>query len=260
MYCTMASSISSPAMRTDFEYTMPDSEMTATSVVPPPMSTIMLPPGSCVGRPAPIAGAQGVWNQEDLARGRLHGRITNRALLDLGDARGHADDDARVHERAPPVHLADEVVEHLLRHVEVGDDTVLERPDGLDVPWRAPHHRLGLVPDGEHRMIGLVDGDDRGLVHHDALAADVHEGGGRGEVDCEVVGKESGEDAQQHVGALPSDCDTLGRIATTLRVYHQRASAYKIPCVSKRMASIALAGSGSFGPPGQPSNLFAYLS
>ena len=36
---------------------MPASEMTAMSVVPPPMSTIMLPVGSVIGRPAPIAAA-----------------------------------------------------------------------------------------------------------------------------------------------------------------------------------------------------------
>ena len=33
--------------------------MTATSVVPPPMSTTMLPVGSCTGKPAPIAAAMG---------------------------------------------------------------------------------------------------------------------------------------------------------------------------------------------------------
>ena len=38
---------------------MPPSEMTATSVVPPPMSTIMLPVGSWTGRPAPMAAAMG---------------------------------------------------------------------------------------------------------------------------------------------------------------------------------------------------------
>ena len=36
---------------------MPASEMTATSVVPPPMSTIMFPVGSVIGRPEPIAAA-----------------------------------------------------------------------------------------------------------------------------------------------------------------------------------------------------------
>ena len=38
---------------------MPPSEITATSVVPPPMSTTMFPVGSLTGRPAPIAAAIG---------------------------------------------------------------------------------------------------------------------------------------------------------------------------------------------------------
>ena len=38
---------------------MPASETTAMSVVPPPMSTIMLPVGSVMGRPAPMAAATG---------------------------------------------------------------------------------------------------------------------------------------------------------------------------------------------------------
>src|SRR6266536_2152575 len=55
----IASSISSPPTRSDCDTTMPPSEMTATSVVPPPMSTIMFPVGSATGRPAPIAAAIG---------------------------------------------------------------------------------------------------------------------------------------------------------------------------------------------------------
>ena len=58
-YLTIASSSSSPPTRIDCETTMPPSEMTATSVVPPPMSTIMLPVGSETGSPAPIAAAIG---------------------------------------------------------------------------------------------------------------------------------------------------------------------------------------------------------
>jgi hypothetical protein len=38
---------------------MPLSERTATSVVPPPISTTMEPVGSLTGRPAPIAAAIG---------------------------------------------------------------------------------------------------------------------------------------------------------------------------------------------------------
>ena len=38
---------------------MPPREMTAVSVVPPPTSTTMLPSGSWMGRPAPMAAAMG---------------------------------------------------------------------------------------------------------------------------------------------------------------------------------------------------------
>ena len=58
-YWMIASSISSPAVRMDIDATTPPSEITATSVVPPPMSTIMLPAGSLTGRPVPIAAAIG---------------------------------------------------------------------------------------------------------------------------------------------------------------------------------------------------------
>gem|GEM_PF-2642457 len=59
MYSRMDSSILSPATRKEILSTMPPSERTATSVVPPPISTIMLPLGSDIGSPAPIAAASG---------------------------------------------------------------------------------------------------------------------------------------------------------------------------------------------------------
>ena len=43
---------------------MPPSEITATPVVPPPMSTIIEPLGSLTGRPAPIAAAMGSSSRE----------------------------------------------------------------------------------------------------------------------------------------------------------------------------------------------------
>ena len=59
MWLMMASSISSPATRTLSLQAMSPRLMTATSVVPPPTSTIMLPTGSSMGRAAPIAAAMG---------------------------------------------------------------------------------------------------------------------------------------------------------------------------------------------------------
>ena len=59
MNCTIAWSSSSPAVRIEASQTMPESAITAMSVVPPPMSTIMLPVGLSTGSPAPIAAAIG---------------------------------------------------------------------------------------------------------------------------------------------------------------------------------------------------------
>ena len=39
--------------------TIPPNEMVATSVVPPPISTTILPVGSITGKPAPMAAANG---------------------------------------------------------------------------------------------------------------------------------------------------------------------------------------------------------
>ena len=51
--------MASPATRTDWALAMPARVMTATSLVPPPMSSTRLPRGSCTGRSAPMAAAIG---------------------------------------------------------------------------------------------------------------------------------------------------------------------------------------------------------
>ncbi len=58
-YFTMASSNLSPPTLIDLLQTIPPRERTATSVVPPPTSTIMLPLASAISKPAPRAAATG---------------------------------------------------------------------------------------------------------------------------------------------------------------------------------------------------------
>ena len=91
------------------------------------------------------------------------------------------------------MHLLDEVPEHLLRHLEVGDHAVLERADGLDVAGRAAQHALGLDADGVHLARALVDRDDRRLGQHDAATAHVDQRVGRAEVDGHVAAAERAE-------------------------------------------------------------------
>ena len=55
----IAVSKASPATRREQLVTIPPRDITAISVVPPPISTTILPVASSTGRPAPIAAAIG---------------------------------------------------------------------------------------------------------------------------------------------------------------------------------------------------------
>src|SRR4051812_12581371 len=97
--------------------------------------------GLADGQPGPDRGGHRLLDEVGLARTGREAGLLDGALLDAGDAGGHADDDARVRP-AVLVHLLDEVAEHLLRHLEVGDHPVLERPDRGDRARRAAEHPL----------------------------------------------------------------------------------------------------------------------
>src|SRR3989304_2343155 len=92
-------SILSPAIRIEWLSTMPPREITATSVVPPPMSTIMQPEGSMIGRAGPLAAPPGAPTREGApgaARGGGPGPARPPLFRDAvdGDDAGLVDDDA----------------------------------------------------------------------------------------------------------------------------------------------------------------------
>jgi hypothetical protein len=132
-------------------------------------------------------------DQIDLARASLKRGIAHGALLDLSDARRDADDHPGPVEDpgslAPGRDLPralDEVLQHPLGHIEIGDDAVLQRAQRLDVLRRAAEHRLGLVTHPDHLVVGAADRDDRRLIEDDASAPHEHECVGRSEVDRQV--------------------------------------------------------------------------
>jgi hypothetical protein len=142
------------------------------------MSSTIEPRASCTG--GACAGA--------------FGGLADGAALDLRRADRHADQHARRRlEHAVVVHLADEVLQHLLGVGEIGDHAVLHRAHGGDVPRRAAEHVLGLGAHGDDDLaaaaVVLLHRDDRGLVEHDAAVADIDEGVGRPQVDGEVAGE-----------------------------------------------------------------------
>ena len=72
------------------------------------------------------------------------------------------------------VRLLDEVIEHLLGDLEVGDDAIFHRFNGDDVAGGAAEQLFGLFAVRLNFIGVLVEGDDRRLVHYDSLAPRIH--------------------------------------------------------------------------------------
>ena len=124
--------------------------------------------------------------------------VADGALLHLGDARRDAEQHPRPGDHADPVvDLVDEVLDHLLGHVEVADDAVAQRADRDDVGRRPADHPLGLRADRQDALGLGVDGHDGRLAHDDPAVAHVDQRVGGPEVDPDVAGEEA-EDPVEH--------------------------------------------------------------
>ena len=143
-----------------------------------------LPAGAlnCVPGRGDQAGAAGACGQD---------RLADRAFFNGGRAVRHADDDLRFGEGGPLVDLADEMLDHLFRHVEVGDDAFAHGADRLDRAGGPAQHQLGVLTDGEHLLHAILDmiGDHGGFGEHDALALHVDQCIRGPQIDCHIRGQ-----------------------------------------------------------------------
>ena len=127
-------------------------------------------------------------DEEHALRTGLRAGVDDRTFLDLGDDRGHADDDVRL-EQAEALYLADELLDHQLGHLVVRNDALAQRTDGDDVVRRAAEGLLRLRADRHELSRHLVHRDDGRLVEHDALALHINENGRRAEINADVARK-----------------------------------------------------------------------
>src|ERR1700694_3385344 len=186
---------------------MPPSDSTATSVVPPPISTTIEPVGSVTGRPAAIAAAG------------AFGRFPDRPALDGGRAGGNTYDDLRGSEAAAVVHLADEMFDHFLRHLEIRDDPVAQWADCLDVARGAAEHQFRLLADGENLFPALDAGDRHHgrLVQDDAAPLHINEGVCRAEIDRHV-GRQQTQHSSKHLTANPIEKRSISLSGSTRKL------------------------------------------
>src|SRR5208282_3625219 len=127
-----------------------------------------------------------------------------RQHLHRGRARGHTDDDLRRREAAAVERLADEMLDHFLRYLEIGDDAVAQRPDRLNVARSAADHQFRLLSDGEDLSLTLDarDCDHRRLIQDDTAPFHVDDGVCCAEVDRHV-GRQQTQHSSKHLTANP---------------------------------------------------------
>ena len=144
------------------------------------------------GQPGADPSRHGLHDQVYFLGSRRFGRFPHGSFFHLGDARGHADDDARLEldEGVGPLHTADEVTQHLLGDLEIGDDAVLHRADGKDPAWGAAQHGFGFPADRQYLIAPFtvaLDRYHRGFPDDDALTAHIDQRIGRTEVDGHIA-------------------------------------------------------------------------
>ena len=92
----------------------------------------------------------------------------------------------------------DKVCQHLFRDGEVGDDTVLHRPDSDDVAGRAAKHILSFLANGLYLVCHLVDGDNGRLIDNDAATFGIDQSIGCTQIYCQITGKQTKQRAKIH--------------------------------------------------------------
>ena len=102
------------------------------------------------------------------------------------------------------MHLADEILDHVLGDFEIGDDAVAQGTDGLDVAGGSAQHLLGVLAHGQHLFLALDvgDGDHRRLVEDNVLALYINQRVGGTEIDRHIGGENS-KNSRQHMVMAP---------------------------------------------------------
>lgn len=153
------------------------------------------------GKASSDRGCHGLLDQVDLARSREHGALPNRSLLDFGNARRNRNDDTRPHHSLAVMNPGNEVAQHRLCDLEIGDDSILYRTNRNDMSGSAAQHFLGRLADGPH-LVGppavLRNRDHARFRDDDPTTFHVNQRIRRTQINGEVAGKPTKHSVKYH--------------------------------------------------------------
>ena len=78
------------------------------------------------------------------------------------------------------------MLDHAERNFVLTDNAVTERADRGDIAGRTAEHHLGFAPEFEDFIGIFINCNNGGFADDDALTFDIHENGGRPEVNADV--------------------------------------------------------------------------
>ena len=128
-----------------------------------------------------------------MAAARRHGGIEHGALLDLRHTTGDTNDNARAgygHQRLL-VGLANEILQHGLGDLKLGDNAIAQGANGDDVGRRSPDHLARFCTDSQRPAASLLNRHPGRLVDHDAATAHAYQGVGGSQVNADVEGEKA---------------------------------------------------------------------
>jgi hypothetical protein len=167
--------------------TMPESAMTAISVVPPPMSITMLPVGVSTGSPTPIAAAIGSATiRTCLAPASPPSRVPARRSTSVMPEGTQTMTRGLTWKTCLSMIDLRKMPQHLLGDVEIGDHALLQRPHRQDAVGVRPSIRLARA-DAFGLAGGLLDATTDGSFETMPFALDIDQGVGRAEIHRDFI-------------------------------------------------------------------------
>ena len=118
----------------------------------------------------------------------LDARVYHGAFFHFCDARGHADNHPGLEDHKAG-HLAEELLEHPLGHIVVGNHALPQGTDGNDVAGGAAQHLTGLLAHLQQFAGILVHCYHGGLVENDAFIFHVYQYGSSSQVNADIFCK-----------------------------------------------------------------------